>query len=218
MPQRLQRPFLSYEDLRRRAGDFLRTHHPAGTIPVPIEEIVEFRYRIDIIPVPGLQEAFEVDGFISSDLKTITVDALVYERRPGRCRFTLAHELAHVVLHRRIFQAHRFRSVEDWKRFQREMDEEDRRWPEWQAYAFAGLVLVPAEPLRTEYQKAVRVAGRAGLSLQKAGEVARSYVADWLARRFEVSAQVIERRLDKDELWPRTGPPEEESGGWRKVR
>jgi len=213
MADRLRPPVLSYEDLRRRAGDFLRTHHPAGTIPVPIEEIVEFRYRIDIIPVPGLQEAFEIDGFISSDLKSIMVDAFVYERRPGRYRFTLAHELAHVVLHRRIYQEHAFRTVEEWKRFQREMDEEDRRWLEWQAYAFAGLVLVPAEPLRAKYQKAVRAATRVGLSLQKAGEVARSYVADWVARRFEVSAQVIERRLDKDGLWPRTGPPEKEPGG-----
>lgn len=102
MAERLHPPFLSYEALRRRAGDFLRTHHPDGTIPLPIEEIVEFRYRIDIIPVPGLQEAFEVDGFISSDLKSITVDAFVHERRPGRYRFTLAHELAHVVLHRRL--------------------------------------------------------------------------------------------------------------------
>lgn len=82
------------------------------------------------------------------------------------------------------------------------MNEADRGWLEWQAYAFAGLILVPTEPLLAEYQKAVRVAGRVGLSIQKAGEVARSYVAEWLARRFEVSAQVIEKRLGKDELWP----------------
>ncbi len=208
MTGRLHPPFLSYDALRRRAEDFHRTHHPQGTIPIPIEEIVEFRYRIDIIPVPGLQEAFEVDGFISSDLRSITVDAFVYERRPARYRFTLAHELAHAVLHRRIYQGHRFRRVEDWKRFQREMDEEDRGWLEWQAYTFAGLILVPAEPLRTEYQKAMRAAGRAGLSLEKAGDVARSYVADWLARRFGVSGQVIEKRLDKDDLWPQKRPPE----------
>lgn len=201
MPGRLQPAVLSYADLRRRAGDFLRTHHPAGTIPVPIEEIVEFNYRIDIVPLPGLQEAFEVDGFISSDLQAITVDAFVYGHRPARYRFTLAHELAHAVLHRRIYQAHQFERVEDWKRFQREMDEGDRAWLEWQAYAFAGLILVPAEPLREAYQRAVRAAGRAGLSVQKVGEVAHPYIAAWLARRFEVSPQVIERRLRKDGLW-----------------
>jgi hypothetical protein len=177
MSQRLHPSYLSYKDLRRRADDFLRTHHPDGTIPVPIEEIVEFRYRMDIIPVPGLQEAFEVDGFISSDLKAITVDAFVYEHRPARYRFTLAHELAHAVLHRRIFHTYVFRRVEDWKRLQQEMDEADRQWLEWQAYAFAGLILVPAEPLRTEYEKAIRVAARVGLSVRKAGDAARRYVA-----------------------------------------
>jgi len=202
MADRLTPPILSYSDLRRRAGDFLRTHHPAGTIPVPIEEIVEFRYRMDIIPVPGLQDAFEVDGFISSDLKTITVDASMQKHRPGRYRFTLAHELAHAVLHRRIFLANRFGRVEDWKRFQRGLDEADRGWLEYQAYAFAGLILVPTESLLAEYQKALRVAGRAGLSLQSAGEVARPYIANWLARRFDVSSQVVEKRLNKDDLWP----------------
>jgi Zn-dependent peptidase ImmA (M78 family) len=202
MADRLTPPILSYRDLRRRAGDFLRTHHPAGTIPVPIEEIVEFRYRMDIIPVPGLQDAFDVDGFISSDLKAITVDTSMQKHRPGRYRFTLAHELAHAVLHRRIFLANRFGRVEDWKRFQRDLDEADRGWLEYQAYAFAGLILVPTEPLLAEYQKALRVAGRAGLSLQSAGEVARPYIANWLARRFDVSSQVIEKRLNKDDLWP----------------
>lgn len=202
MANPLDRPILSYRDLRVRAADFLRTHHPPGTIPVPIEEIVEFKYRIDIIPVHGLQQAFEIDGFISSDLKTITVDSFIYEHRPNRYRFTLAHELAHAVLHRKIFQTHKFRTTEEWKEFQREMSEEDRTWLEWQAYAFAGLVLVPPEVLSAEYQKALRVAGRAGLSVKKAGEVARPYISEWLARRFQASTQVIEKRIDKDELWP----------------
>lgn len=102
MPSSLRPSFLSYDDLRRRAGDFLRTHHPAGEIPVPIEEIVEFHLGMDIIPVSGLHDAFEADGDIAGDLKSITVDVFVFRRRPTRYRFTLAHEVAHAVLHRRI--------------------------------------------------------------------------------------------------------------------
>jgi hypothetical protein len=34
--------------------------------------------------LPGLQDAFDIDGFISSDLKTITGDEFIYKRRPGR--------------------------------------------------------------------------------------------------------------------------------------
>ena len=201
MSAHLDPPVLSYADLRRRADDFLRMHHHRATIPVPIEEIIEFRLGIDIIPVPGLHAAFELDGFISSDLRSITVDEFVYRQRPARYRFTLAHEVGHAVLHRRIYTAHQFASVEDWKRFQREMDESDRGWLEWQAYAFAWLVLVPAEPLGREYRKAIAVAGRAGLSLQRVGEVAQLYIADWLGKRFAVSPEVVERRLRKDGIW-----------------
>lgn len=197
----LDRPVFSYDGLRRCAGVFLQECHPTGTIPIPIEEIIELGFEIDIIPVPGLHVAFEVDGFISSDLRSITVDEFVYRQRPTRYRFTLAHEIAHAVLHQRIYTEHRFERAEEWKCFQREMDEEDRGWLEWQAYAFAGLVLVPREALAREYRKAIAVAGKAGLSLQRVGEAAQLYVANWLGRRFNVSAEVVERRLRKDGVW-----------------
>lgn len=84
-------PFYSYEDIRRRADAFLGTHHAVASIPIPIEEIVEFRLGIDIVPMPGLHRLIETDGFITSDLKEIYVDEFVYVSRPGRYRFTLAH-------------------------------------------------------------------------------------------------------------------------------
>lgn len=64
-------PVYSYEDLRKKADDFLRKYHPSGNIPVPIEEIVEFDFNINIVPVLALQREFEVEGFTSGDLKNI---------------------------------------------------------------------------------------------------------------------------------------------------
>jgi len=64
-------PVYSYEDLRKKTDEFLREHHPSGDILVPIEEIVEFDFNINIVPVLGLQREFEVDGFTSGDLKNI---------------------------------------------------------------------------------------------------------------------------------------------------
>jgi len=83
-----------YDDLRNVAQAFLERAHPGGEIPVPIEEIIELRYKLDIVPTPGLKPAFDIDGFISSDLSTIYVDEFVYESYLARYRFTLAHELA----------------------------------------------------------------------------------------------------------------------------
>lgn len=70
-------PIHSYEDLRKKANDFLHAYNPSGTIPVPIEEIVEFEFGINIVPILGLQREFEIEGFTSSDLKNIYVDEYV---------------------------------------------------------------------------------------------------------------------------------------------
>jgi hypothetical protein len=78
--EEIKAPYYSYEDLRRKADEFLAKYHPAGTIPVPIEEIIEFQFRIDIVPTPGLHQLLETDGFITSDLREIRVDQFVYER------------------------------------------------------------------------------------------------------------------------------------------
>jgi hypothetical protein len=43
---------------------FLREFHPEGSIPVPIEEIAEIKCGLDIIPLPGLRDLLEIDGFI----------------------------------------------------------------------------------------------------------------------------------------------------------
>lgn len=66
-------PHLSYDQLRRYAEAFLARYHASKRIPIPIERIVEFELELDIIPVPGLEEAFEIVGFTSSDLSEITV-------------------------------------------------------------------------------------------------------------------------------------------------
>jgi hypothetical protein len=47
VPNNIQAPVLSYEEIRRRADDFLATYHPSRKPPVPIEEIIEFRLRIN---------------------------------------------------------------------------------------------------------------------------------------------------------------------------
>ncbi len=50
---------LSYEDIRKRADDFLISHHPERSIPIPIEEIIEFQLDIHISPLPGLKHLWE---------------------------------------------------------------------------------------------------------------------------------------------------------------
>jgi len=191
-------PVYSYEDLRKKADEFLREHHPSGNIPVPIEEIVEFDFSINIVPVLGLQREFEVEGFTSGDLKNIYVDEYVYTDRITRYRFTLAHEIGHVVLHRHLYDAHKFKSIQGWKEFINSMTEEEHSWLEYQGYAFAGLILVPKQRLvkyTNEWTKKIK---DKGISMEKNWDFAWDLITEHVAKAFLVSPDVIEKRLEKD--------------------
>lgn len=192
--------YLSYGTINLAAENFLKTYHPPATIPTPIEEIIEFTLGIDIIPLHGLHQAFDTDGFISSDLKSISVDLFVYESRLGRYRFTLAHEIGHLVLHSELYKEICFNKVEDWKKFIHTFPEKEYRWFEWQAYAFAGLILVPTKQLLQRFKTAIKHVQTLGISIEDNKDVAVDTIADLLAKDFICSKEVIQRRLLKEGL------------------
>lgn len=191
-------PHLSYDQLRRHADAFLTKYHPTQQIPAPIEHIIEFQLHIDIVPLPGLEEAFEIVGFTASTLDEISVDQHVYEHQPGRYRFTLAHEVGHVVLHAELFKEHRFRGVDEWKRFVRAFPDLELSRLEWQAHSFAGLVLVPPEALQRELKSAARQVKAKSVTTEM--DFAKALVVDMVATRFQVSSDVIQRRIDYDRV------------------
>lgn len=199
-------PVYSYEVLRRRATAFLAEHNRENSIPVPIEQIVEFQFSINIIPIPGLHRAYDIDAFLSSDLTSLMVDQGVLESTsPNRYRFSLAHELAHAVLHKEVYAQFSFSNINEWKSQISAISDEDLGWLEWQAYSFAGLILVPGEPLADKLKEELRLLREKGISVTDSPDPAKDYICNWIGRFFEVSAQVVDKRLDKDELWPPPG-------------
>lgn len=191
-------PVYSYEDLRKKADEFLLKHHPAGDIPIPIEEIVEFDFKINIVPILGLQREYEVEGFTSGDLKNIYVDEYVYSDRITRYRFTLAHEIGHIVLHRHLYDAHKFKSVLGWKEFINSITEEEHSWLEYQGYAFGGLILVPGGKLAKSAAEWTRKIKDKGISMEKNWDFAWELITEHIAKAFLVSSDVIEKRMEKD--------------------
>jgi len=149
------------DQINSDAESFLSIHNPSGTIPVPIEEIIEFQLQIDIIPIPGLKEGFEkvgldIDAFISSDFSNITVDEYVQEKFNNRYRFTLAHEIGHKYLHGYLSKQFRFNNIGEWIATINQISVREREIVEWQANEFAGLVLVPRAALKDEFKKAIK--------------------------------------------------------------
>lgn len=194
-------PFIPYEEIRKKADGFLSEYHPTRDVPIPIEEIIEFQLGINIVPLPGLHRDLELDGFISSDLKEISVDATACDAYPARYRFTLAHEVGHIFLHKSIFKKAEFSSINEWKSFGNSIPEKEYAALEFQAHAFAGLVLVPKEHLEKLADSYVRKIRKEGISLIDNWDFAWARIAARLAKDFEVSTEVIERRLKYDKIF-----------------
>lgn len=120
-------PWMEYDDIREHANQFLSNYHPDLTFPVPIEEIAEFQLGLYFAPVPKLMDLYDVDGFLSSDLTTIYIDEFIYLHRPNRSRFTVAHEIGHIVLHPQAYEAVTPNTSDEWKEYIKSMPDRNRR-------------------------------------------------------------------------------------------
>jgi Zn-dependent peptidase ImmA (M78 family) len=199
--------FLSYDQIAQSALEILRKYQFESTLPIPIEHIIDNILRINIIPFPNLFADFEINAFVSSDLKKIYVDEYLYTNLDRQYHFTLAHEFGHISLHKYIYSNINIKSLEDWRQFRREVDMNEYRNLEIQANNFAGLLLVPQSVLQRTFNEELRNLAR---SFRKAeGErMKRSdylqYVIDTIAFNlvpiFQVDQQVIRIRIEKSNL------------------
>lgn len=199
-------PFLSDAYIASVADSFLKQNHLIS-IPINIEYIIESNYRMDIVPIPSLKTAFDIEGCSAFDFTAIYVDQYVYEQRYNRYRFTLAHELAHKIMHHEYYNKLKFSSISDWASLVEQIDENDRSKMEYQAYMFAGLVLVPPEFLRIEFDKQLRLfesqieqARSNGLSRDDYVPTVLDGIAYGLSPRFKVSTGVLSRRIKNESL------------------
>lgn len=197
---------LSYEDIRGYAERFLDEYHPDRSLPVPIEEIAEFDFDLEIRPLEGIKDDLDVDAFLSWTRRRLFIDEFVFIHYRSRARFSIAHELAHHQLHTSLYESVEIRSPQDFLHVQEAIGPEDYRWFEWQAYTMAGLVLVPTDHLRDAFSRTVREAVSEGLEEELVlSDVGIPYVIRSLAVLFDVSTKCVEKRLDKEGLWRPTG-------------
>ncbi len=195
-------PVLSYHEVRTYAEEFLDEFHPDRSVPTPIEEIVEFDFEMDIIPIPGLKPEVGVDAFLASDLESISVDEDVMTHLKFRYRFSLAHELGHYWIHDDLYQSVNVQTVTDWKAVQKEIGDHYFFF-EYQANSFAGLILVPPAALKSRFTRRVEEAKAKGLrAADLLRHPLRQRLAEGLAGEFEVSDQTMTIRLEKDGLLP----------------
>lgn len=188
----MEMPNLRLSDVTKASENFLQKYHPSYALPVPIEEIVELKMGIAIVVVPGIKFLLGIDSFISSDFTQITIDERSFVKFPERTRFSVAHEIGHLVLHKDWYQKYGPQNLEDYIVFHDRVDKEVYKHIEIQAQTFAGLVLVPKELLFEELKKKL---GR--IPSMESPEILAPAVQD-LPEVFKVSDAVILRRLQTE--------------------
>lgn len=192
----MAKSYISPDEIEQAAQTFLKRYHPDNTLPIPIEEIIEFDLEIDIIPTKDMMDATGVDAVTSHDLKQINIDRAQLESRPNRARFTLAHEVGHIVLHREFIESQNFQNEKSWRKFV--LNDLHRDPMEVQANMFAAFVLIPSGHLNREYELA-----KADLAMHPAfkskelpaKKILAPYLAKPLAQKFETSEEAMTNRL-----------------------
>lgn len=199
----LEPPRLKWEFIRQKAEKFRRNYvKPIDLVPVPIIEIVELDLGIQPIPKANLKKSIDIDGFLTKDLKNICIDLDIYEdeRQVNRLRFTYAHEIGHLILHKKEIRQCDFRTSEDWIHFHEDFLEDDLNWFEQQAYEFAGRLLVPKEELEKEIQKHREKIDEYRAIIGGGEEEFLEAISRLICDRFQVSPIVVQKRIRKEKI------------------
>lgn len=195
-------PRLTWEYIRNQAEQFRQKYvKPPDLIPVPIDKIIEMDLRLYIIPIANLKEKIDTDGFLTNDFTGICVDCALYmdDRRSNRRRFTLAHEVGHLILHEKEIKRCRFRRPEEWIHFREDFEEEDLAWFENQANEFAGRLLVPKDKLLKEVDGLKDKIAKFKKMSPEWPELSEA-ISRLLSGKFGIFREVIQRRILKDRI------------------
>jgi Zn-dependent peptidase ImmA (M78 family) len=200
-------------DFIRDSADKFRSEYVCNPtiIPVPIEEAIEFNLGIEIVPKYNLKGETDAEAFLSLDLKTMYVDNKVYldDRYLKRLRFTYAHEIGHLVLHRDIIQKIEFAGYKDWIDFIMHIEQDDLDWIERQASEFAGRLLVPRELLLNEIQLLTNEINKYIRKVKAVENDIEDFLLEGISKKlsekFMVSFDVLKYRIKKERIFQELG-------------
>lgn len=181
-------------DVTRAAESFLQEHNPSAKLPVPIEEIVELKIGIAVVVVPGIKKLLGIDAFINSSFSQITIDEHSYSAYPERTKFSIAHEIGHLVLHADWYKTNGPKTMDEYLGFYDRIDHEIYKHLEIQASTFAGLVLVPKRILLEKLK------GKLGRVPSNENPELLIPVFQDLLDIFKVSGEVLLRRMQSEKI------------------
>ena len=160
---------------------------PGLPIPVPIENLAK---QLGIINIKTLETDGYVGGLITDSNKNTGVILLNQDLRRGRKRFTIGHELGHLLIptHKPSHGDRFLCSMNDLLELDPKIADRRKRW-EAEANRFSSLILLPPPVFRKEanatrdpdLQEIVRLADRYEVSKEVAGRAYVDYRQDPVA-------------------------------------
>jgi hypothetical protein len=205
-PKAFKAPYIDQQKCWQEADKFRQQYSPSGEIPVDVVAIAEIDLDLEIRPITRLKEDADVDALLLGDWKTLIVDQQQYvdDRYLNRLRFSIAHELGHYVLHKAVYDQIPRCSPNDWITFMQMIPDNEYSYIEYQAYEFAGRLLVPLEQLTNQFNATLIETESNGINRTKLNDAHLAYLCNPISKYFEVSPDVIEKRLTREKLWPLT--------------
>ncbi len=168
-------------ELEAVAAAFLKENIKCSGCKVLIEEMLE-AHGYDIIPVQGLVKYAE--AYVPKKVGILFVDEDQQLSHPLRYRFTIAEELAHCLIHHKIFKGKSFSEI---RSIYNAISDDDYQDLERNAKYLAAALLMPKATFieRFEFHK-----GRIEVKIKNPIE-ALSLVAASLKSEFEVSKESV---------------------------
>ena len=192
------------EELRERYESL-----KASKIPLDLISFVELDLRLDLIPYDRLKEDFGADAAILADFSGLYIDGEIFDRidvvrgaQLNRLRFSIAHELGHLFLHREAFES---ATLETSEHFLNWLNQHNGRKYDFEREAneFAGRLLVPVETLTDCFEKMLPAMDKQhGRHVWVSNAEIRSQTAELIAPRFGVHPIAIETRFHREGIWP----------------
>ncbi len=190
-------PFIDNQAMVRETNLF-RKKFWDNSLPVDIEYIIDVKLEIDIIPSPGLYKECNADALIGSNWKSLYIDKDKYsdERQQNRLRFSLAHEIGHFLLHKKVYREFGIKNPRDFNNFFNKISQEQYGYLETQANKFANHLLLPREKLVIEKDRLFkkRIEKFGGRKIDE--KMINAYLAIPVSRIFGVNEQPAEIALN----------------------
>ncbi len=123
------------------------------------------------------------------------------DRYLNRIRYSVAHEIGHLILHKNVYDNFKLKSELEWIELIQKLPENEYTWLEQHAYEFAGRLLVPLDELQKVFNKYDSdILGIKKLLPDIEDIKIAERIAPKICNRFEVSANVITKRILNEKL------------------